>query len=412
MPDERVALLIETSTSWGQQIIAGVGDYVRRHRRWILHVDYRGTYEPQAVPAGWTGDGIIARLTTPESAAGVLATGLPCVNVSTMRPPAAEQIQRVTIDEIAVGRLGADTLVNAGMSHFGYFGPPTRAFYHDDIGQAYLDRLAELGHAASSFVGVDRILRATDTADPRVGHELLAQWVRSLPKPVGILCWNALGARHVAEICCWLKVDVPAEAAILGGDYDQLTAEIAQPQLSCVDKGPRRLGFLAAGQLDRLMAGGEPTAPILGAPAGVIFRDSVHDPKVHDPIVDEALRLIRQHATGPFDIERLLGALSVSRRSLEARFQRVLGHGPVAELRQVRLAEALRLLESTDLPIKEVVFRSGLGNPEQLQRLVREATSLSPSQYRQANRPAPSGHDKPMTHRDVRDGDDPPLARP
>ncbi len=409
MSDKRVALLIETSTSWGQQLITGVGDYVRRNRRWILHVEYRGTYEPQAVPAGWVGDGIIARLTTPDSAAGVLATGLPCVNVSTMRPPAAEQIQRVTIDEKAVGRTAADTLLNAGVAHFAYFGPPTRAHYNDDIGQSYVARLAAQGHAVDAFDGVDRILRATDAADPRAGQERLAGWVRSLPRPVGILCWNALGARHVAETCCWLKVDVPREVAILGGDYDQLTAEIASPHLSCVDKGPRRLGFLAAGQLDRLMAGGDPGEPVLAGPAGVIFRDSVLDPAVRDPVVDEAIRLIHQNARGPFDIDALLNALTVSRRSLEARFQKALGHGPVAELRQVRLTEALRLLASTDVPIKEVVYRSGLGNPEQLQRLVREATSLSPSQYRQANRPAPRGH-RLSTHPDVREDDEPTSA--
>jgi LacI family transcriptional regulator len=187
-----------------------------------------------------------------------------------------------------------------------------------------------------------------------------------------------------------LKIRVPEEVSVLGGDYDQLTAEIAMPQLTCIDQAPRRLGFLAATELDRLMSGGKPGEPLLVEPGGVLPRDSVINKTVEDPLVEEAVRLIRENGTGNYDIAKLLKTLPVSRRSLELRFQRALGHGPGAELRRVRLAEAQRLLSETEMQIKEVAWRSGLKNPEQLQRLIREATSLSPSQYRQAYRRQPT----------------------
>jgi LacI family transcriptional regulator len=386
MPNQRVALLIETSSSWGQQIIAGISDYVRRHGRWILYVDHRGTYEKQTIPTWWEGDGIIARVTAPVLVQQVRMTGIPCVNVSTIRIPGAV-IQQVTTNEKRVGELAADTLLAAGLKSFGYFGPPRREFYQDVIHEAFRQRILEAGYPVAA-IDPDRVLRS-DT-DPHLDLRQLGTWLESLAKPVGILCWNALGAHRVAEACCWLKIRVPEDASILGGEYDQLTAEIAMPQLTCVDQAPRRLGFLAAAELDRLMAGGKPGPPVLVEPGGVLRRESVINRSVQDLLVEEAVRLITENAKGDYDIGRLLRTLPVSRRNLELRFRRALGHGPVAELRRIRLLEAQRLLAETDMPIKQVAYRSGLKSPEQLQRLVREATSLSPSQYRQAYRRQPA----------------------
>ncbi len=405
MSTKRVALLIETSSSWGQQIIAGISDYVRRHGRWVLYVDHRGTYEKQTIPTWWEGDGIIARVTNPVLVQQVRMTGVPCVNVSTIRIPGAD-IQQVSIDEHRVGEIAAETLLAAGLKHFGYFGPPRRDFYRDLVREAFERRVGRDGHAVSA-IDPDRVLRS-DT-DPHLDLRQLGTWLGSHPKPAGILCWNALGAHRVAEACCWLNIRVPDDVSILGGDHDQLAADIASPPLTCVDQAPRRLGFLAATELDRLMAGGAVGPPMQVEPGGVLRRESVADRAVRDPLVDQAVELIRQRATGPFDVAALLDALPVSRRNLELRFRRALGHSPGAEIRRFRLAEAQRLLSETDLQVKDVAWRCGLANPEQLQRLVRDATSLSPTQYRQAHRRRPPLGTEPPVIYPIR-SDDP--ARP
>ena len=80
-------LSIETSTSWGSQIIAGISDYVRRHERWLLYVDHRGVFEQQTVPDWWEGDGVIARVISPLLVRHVKNHRLPCVNVSQILLP-------------------------------------------------------------------------------------------------------------------------------------------------------------------------------------------------------------------------------------------------------------------------------------------------------------------------------------
>ncbi|MDA1232005.1 MAG: XylR family transcriptional regulator, partial [Planctomycetota bacterium] len=60
----RVALLIETSTSWGAQIVRGIGDYAHQFGPWYFYVEPRGRSERLRLPTGWQGDGVIARVTS------------------------------------------------------------------------------------------------------------------------------------------------------------------------------------------------------------------------------------------------------------------------------------------------------------------------------------------------------------
>jgi len=64
----RVAILVDTSTTWGRAILAGVTNYTRTHERWQIFVEARGLEEHLQLPAGWNCDGIIARIATPRMA--------------------------------------------------------------------------------------------------------------------------------------------------------------------------------------------------------------------------------------------------------------------------------------------------------------------------------------------------------
>ena len=60
----RVALLVDTSTSWGRRIIAGVHHYIRGTGGWQVFVEARGLEESLEVPCGWESDGVIARVSS------------------------------------------------------------------------------------------------------------------------------------------------------------------------------------------------------------------------------------------------------------------------------------------------------------------------------------------------------------
>jgi LacI family transcriptional regulator len=382
MPRKRLALLIETSTSWGSRIIAGISDYVRRHERWLIYMDHRGVFEQQTVPDSWEGDGIIARVISPLLVGHVKRNRLPCVNVSQIRVPGAE-IQQVTTDEGRVGVIAAETLLGAGVSSFAYYGPPKRDYYVDRVGESFRHRLGQDGFLVSQM---DPDAASRSDTSPHLDLPELAEWIGCLAKPAGVLAWNTLGAHRVVEACCWAGLPVPESVSVLAGDHDQLVAEISTPPLTCIDHDPHRVGYLAAAEMDRLLDGGRSGAPILVEPAGLVWRDSVLAPTRQDELVTQSLEFIAANSSRTITVDDLLNSIGASRRSLELRFRKAVGHGPATEIRRERLRRACEMLLCTDLPIKQVAARCGFSGREQFERALRAQTSLPPSRYREVYR--------------------------
>lgn len=396
----RVAVLVETSTSWGSLIVAGVSDYIRRHHghaqagrpRWTIYVDTRGYFERQELPAWWKGDGIIARVTSPLLVQQVRMGNLPCVNVSQIRVPGAT-IQQVTSNQVQIGQLAAETLIKTGAKHFGYHGPPAREFYTDEVARTFSETLKRAGFAAPAVFDPDRSLRSDN--NPHDMLQPLAQWLRDLPKPAAVLAWNFLGGQRVCEAACYAAIDVPRDLSVLSADYDQLISDICDPPLTCVDQAPRQVGYLAAAELDRLMNGGEVEAPRLINPGGVVWKQSVLTGHISDELVSQAIEFIRSNLTRDVTVDELCEHLGSSRRKIELHFRRAIGHGPVTHLQRLRLSEACRLLAETNLLVKQIVLKSGFRNAEQLQRLLKSETGMTPQQYRESHRRPPIGSAPP-----------------
>ena len=116
----RVAVLVDTSSSWGRQIVTGIHNYIRKHGRWQMFIEARGIQEQWSLPPGWRGDGIIARISNPRLAADLKARRIPVVNVSGIQIPGID-FPRVSNDLNAVGRMAAQYFLDRGFRSFAYF---------------------------------------------------------------------------------------------------------------------------------------------------------------------------------------------------------------------------------------------------------------------------------------------------
>ena len=62
-----VALIIETSSSYGRELLSGIIRFMRMHDEWSVFFEQRDlTKELPSWLTRWEGDGIISRATTPE----------------------------------------------------------------------------------------------------------------------------------------------------------------------------------------------------------------------------------------------------------------------------------------------------------------------------------------------------------
>ena len=78
----RIALLIDTATTWGTGLIEGIAEYAHTHEDWQFLLGPRGKYDRSLLPADWSGDGIIARITHQVLADQLATFHVPVVNVS------------------------------------------------------------------------------------------------------------------------------------------------------------------------------------------------------------------------------------------------------------------------------------------------------------------------------------------
>jgi LacI family transcriptional regulator len=217
----------------------------------------------------------------------------------------------------------------------------------------------------------------------------LAQWIKALPKPAGLmLCSDQIGPVTM-EACRRAGCVVPDEVAVIGVDDDEPLCEVAAPGLSSVWPDHDRVGYEAASLLDRMMKGEKPPVnPTYIAPRGVIVRRSTDVTALEDRDVANAIRVIREHACDAdgLTIDDVAAEVSMSRSVLQRRFKAAVGRTLHEEMLRVRLARAKELLSETDLPIATVAEKSGFRHQEYLGAVFRQRLDTTPARFRQAHR--------------------------
>jgi len=289
--------------------------------------------------------------------------------------------------------LAAAHLLSLGLPHFAFFG--SRAHYYSLLReQGFRQAIGAAGLSCHVFLN-------GAAHDDKVGAaaEPLEQWVRRLPKPIGIMASTDHRALDLLAVCRKLEIDVPRDVAVLGVDNDDVFCELVNPTLSSIALSTQRIGYEAARMLDRLMAGEKPPQnQVLIPPAGVVPRRSSDLPSILDADVAAAVRYISLHVQDDLQVADVLREVPVSRRSLEQRFLKVLGRTPAAEIRRAQIEVAKQLLEETDEPMERIALAAGFSNAKQLGASFRHETATTPSEHRRRSR-SPSMQIPHATHK-------------
>ncbi len=105
-------------------------NYVREHERWQLFIEPVGLEEELVLPTGWNGDGVIARVSSPQVARHLQEQGLPVVNISSMQVEGAD-FPRVANDVEMAARMAATYYLERGFQSFAYVSP--RGFQYVEL---------------------------------------------------------------------------------------------------------------------------------------------------------------------------------------------------------------------------------------------------------------------------------------
>lgn len=371
----RVILLVESSRSSGRSLLRGIANYARHHGPWAF------IWEPGGLEKGWPqlrsvdADGIVLR--DVDRVDEIVKSGLPAVVIGHSQREVAGLVNVIS-DSEAIGTLAADHLLQGGLRQFaycGFEGMPWSILR----GDAFRQRIESRGFQVHTYPGPEKSRASNWTAE----RESMVRWLRSLPKPIGLMACNDDRGEQVIEACKSAGILVPDEIAVIGADNDDLVCDLSDPPMSSVGIGFERAGYEAAEALDRLMRRRSvPNRRILVHATQVVTRRSTDIVAAEDSGVATALRYIRDHSNENISVPDVARAAGLSRRVLEKRFRHLLRRSALEEIRRVRAEKIGRLLVETTQPVAEIALNLGFGSPDHVARYFSKATGLTPLKYR------------------------------
>jgi LacI family transcriptional regulator len=369
-----VALIVETSGVYGREILKGIARYRNTHEPWSMFLDERelNTPPPEWL-LNWDGDGVICRSTTPALAEALRNKGLAAIDLNDRHGDLG--LPRVSSDMVAIGRYAAEHLLSRGFLNVAYCG-----FEGEPWCEARLDGVREVVSPVSVFRSSWRGLREHAWEEER---SLICNWLRGLPRPLGVVACNDVRGHHVLDACKTLDLSVPEEVAVIGVDNASTFCGLCDPPLSSVVPDAEGIGYRAASLLDRLMQR-KPvenrTATI--PPKGIATRESTDSVAISDPVAARARRFIRENSRIGIKVSDVQAWSGVSRSTLERRFRSAIGCSPHDEITRARIARVKVLLRDTNRSIRQIAEDAGFEHSEYLMVQFKRETGKTPTEWR------------------------------
>ena len=382
----RVALLLETSTEYGRGLLRGVVKYARLHGPWSVYIS-PGHLEPVWPKANsWAGNGIIARIHSPQMAELIQAAGLPVVasSLEEMAWDPDQDFAEIRTDSPSIAQMAAHHLLEQGLEHFAFCGFDA-CHWSSHREQAFVQCLAAAGFGCHQLhIQYANWLQRPDWIQTSEHQRpLIEGWLKSLPKPVGVMACNDACGREVLQACATAGLHVPDDVAVVGVDNDELLCELSEPPLSSVALNLELAGYEATMLLETMMSGlPKSHGTVLVRPVRVVARRSSEVIAQDDPLVVATLRFTRDHAGQLISVSDVVGELGVCGRTLERRFTHAAGRSILSEITRCRLDRARRLLMETDLPVHRAATSSGFANARTFNRAFRTAEGCTATVFR------------------------------
>ena len=387
----RVVVALRMAGIAGQDKLNGIFSYLDENRRWSLAI-YRTLHEFTAetvrMEIARGTDGFLVGLPGATDALDAIArTGVPTVLLNVpgdalLRRGAA--VAMVKSDAGEVGRIAADVLLSQGVYRcYGYVGYRTDDDWSRERGRAFREALDRAGF-------VTRMYDLTHFRDRVASRTHLAKWLKSLPKPCGILAACDDRAYEIIDVCREAGIRIPAEIGLLGVNNDPLLCENSSPKISTVQPDFKEEGRLAAELLARMMAGAAANGPdkthLVGVKT-VVHRETTFPLSNAGKLVQKALAFIGRNAGRGIGVSDVVRHLKVSRALINMRF-RELQHETLRDvIVRTRLDEVKRLLSDTGDTIESISLSCGWTNPNVLKNLFKRRFGMSLRDYRNSTLP-------------------------
>jgi LacI family transcriptional regulator len=371
-----------------RRITEGVLRFVAEHPDLsVAEFCFRGDTPDLSDGPPWMGraDGIVASIGRDEGITAWLRRGrVPIVNVSA---DLTKDFVSVYSNLRSSARLAVEHLMGLGFRRFAFVGFQ-RSDSSLDRAKALAKELAKHAlplrayHTSKQFGGTYKDFTSLDQVEPE-----LVDLIRGSEKPLAVVTFDDRYAVTVCRIAEALELAIPRDVAVVGV-RDLEIARISTPPISSIRLDEERMGYEATRLLHRIMRGERLSRRALQIPAMELVERESTIGKLRAGATDVHLALdyIREHACAGIRIEDVAAHVHMALRTMEIQFAAAVGRTVGEEIRQVKLARAKQLLETTDLPVSSVARLLSMKNGCDLNKFFRRWTGMTPLTYRRCCR--------------------------
>lgn len=378
---KKVLVFVETSREYGRSLIKGILSYCKCIPKWKIELPLpfyiqqnRITAYKKTIQQG-DYDGIIGHVHNRSDCSFILNSNTPAILQSIYSHIEGE---KMNVDNIGIGIKAADFFLQKGHINFGFFGC-RKLYFSAERSDAFSNHL-QSGNYFEYSTGID--IKSNKEKFEKIGN-----WLKALPRPIGILACNDEWATLLNEACAFCEIKVPEEVSILGVDNDEIVCKTTWPYISSIVLSTEKAGFAAAAMLDKMMRTKQQGSQLISiGPTYIEERQSTDITVIKDEIVSKALQYIKNNIDKPIQVPNVLDHVLVSRRNLQDRFNRVLGYSVLHQIRKMQIERVANLLIQSDLSITKISNICGFTAYANFSRLFKKYKGITPTNYRQRHK--------------------------
>lgn len=376
---KKVFVQLESGRGYGRDILKGIHEYNVQFSKW--EIIFEPAYYLKTSPTKdlvklietMEADGCILENMSKEITKAEL--GIPVIETGWIGHPNNNPHLKGNYD--ADGKMAVDYFFSHGFRNLGFFGSRNLAWsdgrfnsfkYHSELkGITVFNFMTKIKSKQKAGYDFDKIII----------------WLKSLPKPIGILCCNDDFGKILVNACAVGGLKIPYEIAVLGIDNDELLCNIIHPNLSSIARNHAKAAFNACTVLERMM-NGEVIKDIYirTEPLNIVERTSTNTIVCNDSEVIKALEYIRNNISLSITVEKVVESTNISRRSLYTRFKKVTGNTIYEEIQFHKLNKFKELLINQHLSVKEIAFRLGFDDVSHVSRWFSKIEGIPPLKWR------------------------------
>ncbi len=377
-------------------IIRGISNYVRQHGDWHLRITNESVEKVVRILKSSGVDGAFMAPHSVKEEQMIAESGIPCILTHTSAPQ--KVLPYFTANNRLLGKMAAEHFIEKGLVNFAYYSLSNYLFWSKERLEGFKDRVAEMGGSVFVFDSAQVAEYAKAASSSRTlpwppsswtaNAEDLHHWIRSLPKPIGVMASDDGMGYDIIEASEEAGIRVPEEMAVLGTYNDLTLCLVSNPPLSSIAVDMEQNGYNAAALLHRIIEGKEKMKGqrLVNEPTHIVTRQSTDILAVDDSDLAAALHFIRTNFNRPIRVADVVNQTATSRRGLEIKFREHLKHSITDEIMRVKVDEITRMLLESDMSMERIADCLAFGSAARMRDAFKRAKGINPLIFRREHR--------------------------